>query len=74
LIGIGPTLSLAREVESSMRKMRAALLLTAGLCLGISGCGGSAAKSEAQFKDNFAEAVKAAEKGKELMKDAAPKR
>lgn len=50
-----------------MRTSKSLLLLAAaGLLLAIPACGGQS--EEAKFQSNFEEAVKAADKGKELVK------
>jgi hypothetical protein len=57
-----------------MRRTRIALVLAAGLSLAFSACGQSQAFTPEKFQSGLEESIKAAEKGKELMKGARPKR
>jgi uncharacterized lipoprotein YehR (DUF1307 family) len=57
-----------------MRRTRITLVLAAGLSLALSACGQSHAFTPEKFQAGLEESIKAAEKGKELMKDARPKR
>jgi hypothetical protein len=60
-----------------MRQKTLILSLIAGLSLLISACGQSSSGknlSEGEFQKGMAEAIKAAETGKDLLKNARPRR